>query len=162
MLVTDTGARRTLFPHIERVDADREGVEIVFREGCSVLRLADDSAPRQETANPQSRHMVRVGDPAELAPGLNGEQGRDLRPYQRVGLERVGIAPSPSQRNQAVLVRGRTLGSDRPHGPDPREGTREVDLRRLSFRLPNLGDVRLKLGLETEALVVVRVPTPPC
>ena len=42
-------ARRTLFPLIERVNEDRDAVEIVSRKGNAVLMSADEYAAWQET-----------------------------------------------------------------------------------------------------------------
>lgn len=48
--ISASEARKTLFPLIERVNNDREVVEIVSRKGNAVLMPADDYAARQETA----------------------------------------------------------------------------------------------------------------
>lgn len=50
MSISATEARRTLFPLIERVNADRDAVEIVSRRGNAVLMSADEYAAWQETA----------------------------------------------------------------------------------------------------------------
>ena len=51
MSISATEARRTLFPLIQRVNEDREAVEIVSRAGNAVLMSADDYAAWQETAH---------------------------------------------------------------------------------------------------------------
>lgn len=48
--ITASEARRTLFPLIERINADRDAVEIVSRRGNAVLMPADEYAAWQETA----------------------------------------------------------------------------------------------------------------
>ncbi|PHP51839.1 type II toxin-antitoxin system Phd/YefM family antitoxin [Actinomyces ruminis] len=50
MSISATEARRALFPLIERVNADRDAVEIVSRRGNAVLMSADEYAAWQETA----------------------------------------------------------------------------------------------------------------
>lgn len=50
MSISVSEARRTLFPLIERVNADRVAVEIVSRGGNAVLMSADEYAAWQETA----------------------------------------------------------------------------------------------------------------
>ncbi|WP_103063512.1 type II toxin-antitoxin system Phd/YefM family antitoxin [Actinomyces qiguomingii] len=50
MSISATEARRTLFPLIERVNADRDAVEIVSRHGNAVLMSADEYSAWQETA----------------------------------------------------------------------------------------------------------------
>ena len=50
MSISASEARRTLFPLIERVNADRDAVEIVSRRGNAVLMPADQYAAWQETA----------------------------------------------------------------------------------------------------------------
>ena len=50
MSVSASEARRTLFPLIERVNEDRQAVEIVSRRGNAVLMPADEYAAWQETA----------------------------------------------------------------------------------------------------------------
>lgn len=50
MSISASEARRTLFPLIERVNEDREAVEIVSRKGNAVLMPADEYAAWQETA----------------------------------------------------------------------------------------------------------------
>ncbi|AYW77280.1 prevent-host-death family protein [Propionibacterium acidifaciens F0233] len=50
MSISASEARRTLFPLIERVNADRDAVEIVSRHGNAVLMPADEYAEWQETA----------------------------------------------------------------------------------------------------------------
>lgn len=50
MSISASEARRRLFPLIERVNADRESVEIVSRRGNAVLMPADEYAAWQETA----------------------------------------------------------------------------------------------------------------
>ena len=50
MSITASEARRTLFPLIERVNADHSAVEIVSRKGSAVLMPADEYAAWQETA----------------------------------------------------------------------------------------------------------------
>ncbi|MFT4137299.1 type II toxin-antitoxin system Phd/YefM family antitoxin [Microbacterium sp.] len=50
MSITASEARKTLFPLIERVNADREAIEIVSRRGNAVLMPADEYAAWQETA----------------------------------------------------------------------------------------------------------------
>ncbi|MDO4258419.1 MAG: type II toxin-antitoxin system prevent-host-death family antitoxin [Actinomycetaceae bacterium] len=49
MSISATEARRTLFPLIERVNEDREAIEIVSRKGNAVLISADEYAAWQET-----------------------------------------------------------------------------------------------------------------
>ena len=50
MSISASEARKTLFPLIERVNADRDAVEIVSRHGNAVLMAADEYAAWQETA----------------------------------------------------------------------------------------------------------------
>lgn len=50
MSISASEARKTLFPLIERVNDDREAVEIVSRKGNAVLMSADAYAAWQETA----------------------------------------------------------------------------------------------------------------
>lgn len=50
MSISASEARKTLFPLIERVNADRDAVEIVSRKGNAVLMSADEYAAWQETA----------------------------------------------------------------------------------------------------------------
>lgn len=50
MSISASEARKTLFPLIERVNEDREAVEIVSRKGNAVLMPADEYAAWQETA----------------------------------------------------------------------------------------------------------------
>lgn len=50
MSISASEARKTLFPLIERVNADRQAVEIVSRSGNAVLMAADEYAAWQETA----------------------------------------------------------------------------------------------------------------
>lgn len=55
MSVTASGARRQLFPLIERVNNDRITVEITSRRGNAVLISAEEFAAMQETA-----YLLRV------------------------------------------------------------------------------------------------------
>lgn len=50
MSISASEARKTLFPLIERVNADHDAVEIVSRKGNAVLMPADEYAAWQETA----------------------------------------------------------------------------------------------------------------
>lgn len=50
MSISATEARRTLFPLIERINADRDAVEIVSRHGNAVLMPAEEYSAWQETA----------------------------------------------------------------------------------------------------------------
>lgn len=50
MSISASEARKTLFPLIERVNNDRDAVEIVSRRGNAVLMPADEYAAWQETA----------------------------------------------------------------------------------------------------------------
>ena len=50
MSISASEARKTLFPLIERVNSDREAIEIVSRKGNAVLMPADEYAAWQETA----------------------------------------------------------------------------------------------------------------
>lgn len=50
MSISASEARRTLFPLIERINDDRNAVEIVSRKGNAVLMPADEYAAWQETA----------------------------------------------------------------------------------------------------------------
>lgn len=50
MSISASEARKTLFPLIERVNSDREAVEIVSRKGNAVLMPADEYAAWHETA----------------------------------------------------------------------------------------------------------------
>ena len=50
MSISASEARKTLFPLIERVNDDREAVEIVSRRGNAVLMPADEYAAWKETA----------------------------------------------------------------------------------------------------------------
>lgn len=48
--ISASEARKTLFPLIERVNADRDAIEIVSRKGNAVLMAADEYAAWRETA----------------------------------------------------------------------------------------------------------------
>ncbi|APX31755.1 prevent-host-death family protein [Brachybacterium sp. P6-10-X1] len=50
MSISASEARKTLFPLIERVNDDRDAVEIVSRHGNAVLMPAEEYAAWQETA----------------------------------------------------------------------------------------------------------------
>lgn len=50
MSISASEARKNLFPLIERVNEDRDAVEIVSRKGNAVLMPADEYAAWQETA----------------------------------------------------------------------------------------------------------------
>ncbi|AXE39569.1 type II toxin-antitoxin system Phd/YefM family antitoxin [Acidipropionibacterium virtanenii] len=50
MSLSASEARRTLFPLIERVNQDRDAVEIVSKHGNAVLMPADEYTAWQETA----------------------------------------------------------------------------------------------------------------
>ncbi len=50
MSISASEARRTLFPLIERVNEDRDAVEIVSRKGNAVLMPADEYDAWKETA----------------------------------------------------------------------------------------------------------------
>ena len=50
MSISASEARRTLFPLIERLNADRESVEITSRSGNAVLMPADEYYAWKETA----------------------------------------------------------------------------------------------------------------
>lgn len=50
MSISASEARKTLFPLIERVNDDRDAVEIVSRQGNAVLMPAEEYAAWQETA----------------------------------------------------------------------------------------------------------------
>ncbi|MBD2762479.1 type II toxin-antitoxin system prevent-host-death family antitoxin [Kocuria sp. cx-455] len=50
MSISGSEARKTLFPLIQRVNEDRDAVEIVSRKGNAVLMPADEYAAWQETA----------------------------------------------------------------------------------------------------------------
>lgn len=50
MSISASEARKTLFPLIERVNEDRDAIEIVSRKGNAVLMSADEYAAWQETA----------------------------------------------------------------------------------------------------------------
>ncbi|GAA2013043.1 type II toxin-antitoxin system prevent-host-death family antitoxin [Brevibacterium samyangense] len=50
MSISASEARKTLFPLIQRVNDDREAIEIVSRGGNAVLMAADEYASWQETA----------------------------------------------------------------------------------------------------------------
>lgn len=50
MSMSASEARKTLFPLIERVNDDREAIEIVSRKGNAVLMPSDEYAAWQETA----------------------------------------------------------------------------------------------------------------
>lgn len=50
MSISASEARRTLYPLIERVNEDRDAVEIVSRQGNAVLMAADEYSAWQETA----------------------------------------------------------------------------------------------------------------
>lgn len=50
MSISASEARRTLFPLIEKVNQDRNAVEIVSRNGNAVLMSADDYSAWVETA----------------------------------------------------------------------------------------------------------------
>lgn len=69
MSISASEARRTLFPLIEQVNADRTAVEIVSRKGNAVLMSADEYVAWQETAYlfrspcqcPQAARRLREG-----------------------------------------------------------------------------------------------------
>ncbi|MGO1539051.1 MAG: type II toxin-antitoxin system Phd/YefM family antitoxin [Leucobacter sp.] len=50
MSISASEARKTLFPLIDRINADRVSVEIVSRKGNAVLMPADEYAAWKETA----------------------------------------------------------------------------------------------------------------
>ncbi|MFT3945219.1 MAG: type II toxin-antitoxin system prevent-host-death family antitoxin [Ancrocorticia sp.] len=50
MSISASEARKILFPLIERVNEDRDAVEIVSRKGNAVIMSADEYAAWQETA----------------------------------------------------------------------------------------------------------------
>lgn len=50
MAISASEARRNLFPLIEKVNDDREPVEIVSKAGAAVLLAADDYRALEETA----------------------------------------------------------------------------------------------------------------
>ena len=50
MSISASEARKTLFPLIERINEDRDAVEIVSRKGNAVLMPADEYSAWQETA----------------------------------------------------------------------------------------------------------------
>ena len=50
MSISASEARKTLFPLIERVNEDRDAIEIVSRKGNAVPMSADEYAAWQETA----------------------------------------------------------------------------------------------------------------
>lgn len=50
MSISASESRKTLFPLIERVNADCEAIKIVSRKGYAVLMPADEYAAWQETA----------------------------------------------------------------------------------------------------------------
>jgi antitoxin YefM len=50
MAITASEARRTLFPLIEKVNDDRDAVEITSKRGNAVLMAADEYDAWQETA----------------------------------------------------------------------------------------------------------------
>jgi antitoxin YefM len=50
MSISASEARKTLFPLIERVNEDRDAIEIISRKGNAVLMAADEYAAWQETA----------------------------------------------------------------------------------------------------------------
>ena len=50
MSISASEARKTLFPLIERINNDREAVEIVSRKGNVVLMPADEYVAWKETA----------------------------------------------------------------------------------------------------------------
>ena len=50
MSISASEARKTLFPLIERVNEDRDAVEIVSRKGNAILMSAEEYAAWQETA----------------------------------------------------------------------------------------------------------------
>ena len=49
MSISASEARKTLFPLIERVNNDRDAIEIVSRKGNAVLMAADEYTAWQET-----------------------------------------------------------------------------------------------------------------
>ena len=81
MSISASEARKTLFPLIERVNEDRDAVEIVSRKGNAVLMAADEYAAWQETAYlfRSPANARRLLDAAEAA-----ERGEVLeRPLDR-------------------------------------------------------------------------------
>lgn len=50
MSISASEARKTLYPLIQRVNEDRDAIEIVSRKGNAVLMPADEYAAWQETA----------------------------------------------------------------------------------------------------------------
>lgn len=76
MSISASEARRTLFPLIERVNSDRDAVEIVSRHGNAVLMSAEEYSAWQETA-----HLFRSPENAR----------RLLESYERARAGRVEV-----------------------------------------------------------------------
>lgn len=74
MAITASEARKTLFPLIERVNDDRDAVEITSKRGNVVLMSVDDYEAWQETAylfrSPaNARRLLDAADALERGEG---------------------------------------------------------------------------------------------
>lgn len=82
MSISASAARRTLFRLIERVNEDRDVVEIVSRRGNAVLIAADDYAALRETA-----YLLRSPVNARRLPAAypDAVNGRNASTHDRPG-----------------------------------------------------------------------------
>ncbi len=79
MSITASEARKNLFPLIERVNNDRESVEITSRRGSAVLISAEEFAALEETA-----YLLRVPANAKrLLESLQQAQAGERHEHQR-------------------------------------------------------------------------------
>lgn len=82
MSISASEARKTLYPLIERVNADHDAVEIVSRKGNAVLMPADEYEAWQETAylfrSPaNARRLLDAYERAKAGQGEAHELDRD-------------------------------------------------------------------------------------
>ena len=69
MSISASEARKTLFPLIERVNADRDAVEIVSRKGNAVLMPADEYAAWPALPSTPAMPMQRLIKFSRLSTG---------------------------------------------------------------------------------------------
>lgn len=93
MTISASEARKTLFPLIERVNIDRQAVEIVSRKGNAVLMAADEYAAWQEIAYlfRSPANARRLLDAYERArSGITETHGLDWDEQVRLVWDRAG------------------------------------------------------------------------
>lgn len=83
MAITASEARKTLFPLIEQVNADRAPVEITSKRGDAVLLSADDYAAWVETA-----YLFR--SPANARRLLDAAEAAERGEYVEHALDETG------------------------------------------------------------------------